>query len=412
MKVRFDEEKALAVFRALEKPYVERTGIFSEFVLPQDRFKWETANEFFFLSLFERGGMISGDTIKFLWQLKQDVPELYDPKAVATKWSPDSIEGAFKAVAPKILNGEGTGESGAGSLGYKLKEHTQAWYRNSAILHKYWGNDIRNVFRYGVTEFEEAFRRVDYYQNPAGFNGMRRKIFSLLVIWLQEKNLIPQFPGPIPVDFHAMRVLWITDILKLNGLAAPFVPRAGLHTPHLKGKLTVRVSEKFMDRIAMWSQKFLYRHGMDHKVINPALWLLSRDMCAELFQNTTYSDISSLAEKKHESFRKAKEFKALEAELETREKGTRMRQFRRKKLIMKFVEAEKLRKNPQMWPAGYKDPCSHCPLEKWCGWSIPAAPYYTWGILVKTGPRVSYPVRYLPDMACPSAYRPQKRKRK
>jgi len=403
MKLKFDEERALAIFKALEKPYKERTGIYSDFTLPQDRFvpevgKREYANWLFFLSLFERGGIVSGDTMKFLWQLHQDLPELYDPKIVATYWTPHKIEGAFMAVAPKILNGNGTGEVGAGSLSYKLKEHTASWHRNAVTLHKHWGDDIRNVF-WGVTEFEESFRRVDYHNNPAGFSGVRRKIFSLFVIWLQEKNLIPLFPGPIPIDFHAMRVLWETEILQLNDFARPFEPKEGKHSPALAGKMAIRVSEKFMDTIAKWSQKFLLKHGMNHLVINPALWLLSRDLCAEQFQNITFAQKleSSQMPDSEESKQKA---------------GSRTRRFRKAKEAMRFTEAEDLRQNHALWSVGYKDPCGHCPIEKWCNWSIPAAPYYTWGILVRSGPRVPYHSPLIPGMVFPSSYQSRKRSRK
>ncbi len=403
MKLKFDEERALAVFQALEKPYVDESGIYKTATLPQNRFQPEVgareyANWLFFLSLFERGGIVSGDTMKFLWQLHQDLPELYEPQIVSTSWTPQKIEDAFKTVAPKILNGNGTGEVGAGSLSYKLSEHTAAWYRNAVTLHKHWGGDIRNVF-WGVTEFEESFRRVDYHNNPAGFNGMRRKIFSLLVIWLQEKNFIPLFPGPIPVDFHAMRVLWETDILRLNGFAKPFEPKEGKHSPALAGKISMRVSEKFMDTIAKWSQKFLLKHKMSHMVINPALWLLSRDLCAEQFQNITF------AQKTENSQVPSSE----DTKLKT---GSRMRHFRKAKETMRFTEAEDLRQNHALWSAGYKDPCGHCPIEKWCSWSIPAAPYYTWGILVRSGPRIPYHSPLIPGMVCPSSYQSRKRSRK
>ncbi len=405
MKVRVNEERALAVFKALENQYVnkEKGGVFQTSTLPQDRFvpqvsEREYSNWHFFLSLFERGGIVSGDTMKFLWQLHQDLPELYDPQAVAIKWTPAKIEDAFMAVAPKILKNNGTGEIGAGSLSYKLDEHTATWHRNATTLHKHWGGDVRNVF-WGVTEFEEAFRRVDYRQNKAGFKGMRRKIFSLLTIWLQEKNLIPLFPGPIPVDFHAMRVLWETDILRLNDLAKPFEPKEGQHSPALAGKTTVRVSEKFMDTIAKWSQKFLAKHEMSHLVINPALWLLSRDFCAELFQNTTFA-------------RKSESARIPGRKTAGPMTAGRMRHFRRTKLLMRFTEAEDLRKNPSLWPKGYKDPCSHCPVEQWCSWAIPAAPYYTWGILVRSGPRVPYHTQQIPGIVASSSYKSRKRNRK
>lgn len=353
MKIRFDEKRAREVFAVLEKDWKNKERIFNGIILPQDRYsapngKKEYANWLFYCAFLMRGAVNSDDPFKWLFALREKYPDLFNPDSVVKNWSPEKIQKAFKEITPEVLNGNGVGKNGAGALGFKIVEYTKTWYENSVVLNHWWGSDIRNVF-WGVAEFEEVFRRVDYYRTEAGFKGMRRKIFSLLTIWLQEKNIIPIFSTPIPIDFHAMRILWQTDILLLNGFAKPFKAKEN-YSQQLDGKQSFRISEKFVDMVAKWSQKFMVTNGFSHLAINPAVWILSRSLCADHLQASS------------------------------RANGE------------KFIESEKLAENGIAWPKKYKDPCSYCSVEKWCKWVIPANPYYRFGILIKIGKRIHYPV--------------------
>lgn len=349
-KIKFNAERAEKVFFILDAGWRKRSGIFRNAILPQDR--WPApedpkkhANWLFYAALPMRGGLVSEDPFKWVFALKEKFPELFEPEAVVKQWTPEKIQNAFIEVSAEILNGNGVGETGAGALSYKAGEHSKAWFDNSSVLVKYWGGDLRNVF-WGVADFEEVFRRIDYHKNLAGFKGMRRKIFSLLVIWLQDRKLIPVFPTPIPVDFHALRGLWATEVLEIK---SDFSVN-GKHPSQLKGKKIIRVSEKFIDTVAKWSQTFIAESGFSHLNVNPAIWILSRTLCAGHFQNSSrrgefVADV--LARKKH-------------------------------------------------WPKTYKDPCVHCPLEKLCEWAIPSMPYYRWGLLMRIGKRVDFPIIHLP----------------
>lgn len=376
MEVKFNEEIALAVFKIVGDLWREKKGIFENIVLPQERYMpaiyndKDYANWLFYAALPMRGGLISEDPFKWLLALWEKFPEMFDPKIVSEKWSPDKIGEAFKVVTPAILNGNGTGEKGgAGALSYKMGEHSKAWYENSLSLHRYWGGDIRNVF-WGVTDFEEAFRRIDYYHTEVGFKGMRRKIFSLLVIWLQEKKFIPIFPTPIPIDFHALRVMIATDVIRFEEVAKPFVCKNPKHPLQLEGKLSLRIAERFIDAVAKWTQKFIWGNGLSHLDVNPAVWVLSRNLCAEHFQ--------SLARGGRKS----------------------------------FVESNDLSMNS--WPKTYKNPCGYCPIENYCKWIIPSAPYYQWGLLIRLGKRVAYPINQLPgiDWTRFIPYKPRKNSRR
>jgi len=346
-KVRFNESIAAEVFTVLDRYYREKKGVLISAGLPEDNYPPKEANLsekeivdfFFYTALTMRGGMVSDSPFKLLWSLREKNPGMFNPEIVIAHWSMEKIRKTFTET---------------GFL-YKNWEIPKCWYQNSVNLCQWWGGDVRNVFKYGVSEFEEAFRRIDYEKSKVGFYGMRRKIFSLLTIWLQEKGLIPIFPTPIPVDFHAMRILWATEIVDAGKLARPFTPKPQ-HPEQIRGKTAISINftgTGFPDQIAIWSQKFLQKIDISHMTINPILWILSRSLCAGQFQNITKDDAKT------------------------------------------YVETDDLQKNSNLWPKNYQDPCHVCPIEKWCKWSIPAAPYYRWGLLLKIGKRVSYPQKYL-----------------
>jgi hypothetical protein len=356
-KITFDEKKALSIFQILDKMWREKLGIFQDVVLPQDLWipeNWEQlsqkdkANFFLYASLLQRGGLFGEDSFKWLCVLHKKFPGLFSPETIVRdKITSDHIENCFVEITPEILNGNGVGKLGAGSLSYKIKEHAKCWHDNSVILNQWWGGNLLNVY-WGVSEFEEAFRRIDYKRTKVGLTGMRRKIFSLLTIWLQEKNLIPIFPTPIPVDFHAMRILWQTDAINMRGWAKKFEATKDKYPKELTGEASVYIREEIPDQIALWSQKFLWKNQLSHMIINPALWVLSRMLCAEHLQTSSLKD------------------------------------------GREFFTVQKLETHPHLWSKNRQNPCEFCPIESFCKWCIPSSPYYKIGWLVRIK-RVNHP---------------------
>ena len=340
-KVTFNEKRALKIFSILDNLWINKAEVFKDIVLPQDIFPMpkgerEMANYLFFCALAMRGGVISEDPFRWFYEILQSYPELYDPKTVATEWNPDKIAGAISEMTKIILNGNGTGEKEAGVMGYKLDQHSKNWFNNAKVLHERWGGDLRNAY-WGAPDFEEVFRRIDNRSNIYGFGGMRRKIFSLLTIWLQEKNLIPIFPTPLPIDFHCLRILWATKSIDIKTNTPPATQK---HYPRYTKHPSIRVSEAFVDTVAMWSQKFLAEVGISHMHINPAVWIWSRDLCALHLQNNS---------------RKNGEFLFDE------------------RAIGNVSHKQRLY---------YEEPCKKCALEKYCTGAVPSAPYYHDGVLM------------------------------
>lgn len=343
----FDEQKAGKVFQVLSNYYKNKEGLYGIVVLPQDARPLlsnepkDIANWFFFIAHFMRGGVINDTQFDFFWCLFEEFPQFFNPAEIYDKWPPSQIyERALKFVASKInINGKGL----AGVLGFKAEEHLRHLHHNAGIVKYCWGNNALNIFE-GVKDFEQAFARIDYQKCRAGFLGIRRKIFALLTIWLQEAGVISFFPAPIPVDFHAMRIFLQTGIISNDQWV---VGKSERH-PFLTGKYGRRITEPFVDEIALWTQRFMFQQGFSHLVINPACWILSRELCAGHFQTRPVS-----------------------------------------KDYDEYVNPAELKKNPNLWPKRYKNPCAFCPIEQFCEGIVPSKPYYKWGLLVKLT-RVSY----------------------
>lgn len=160
----------------------------------------------FFNVLFERGGRVSGNSIAILRRLWGETPELFDPKTVAEKWSVDGVRDALVFAARGISDNNGNGVKNAGVLSVNLQSHAECWYENAVRLYKYWNGDARNLF-WGASNFEEAFKNINYKRNKTGgMLGMRRKISSLFAIWLQEKNVIPRVSSAFADRFSRLEI--------------------------------------------------------------------------------------------------------------------------------------------------------------------------------------------------------------
>lgn len=214
VELRFDEVRAEQAFRLLSDLWKERHKIgtaghrqFGDIVLPQDIYPRPAdpvlhAIWLYIAAIFMRGGVVSEDPFAPLHRIFVRFPWMFDPASFGSdadfpKQESDVLQ-AFDAI--EMHN-------------YKRDEHAKAWVHNMRLLADHWRGNPLLMFR-GVKDFEQAFTRINFNRKtPArrgpGILGMRRKIFSLLVIWLQEAGLVKMFPCPIPVDFHCGRsALW------------------------------------------------------------------------------------------------------------------------------------------------------------------------------------------------------------
>jgi hypothetical protein len=326
-----DEPRTLDVSLRLVHDWRNKVGVFRDVTLPQERHvpvgvaPEVLARYYVAVAPTQRGGQISEDPLKCINSLFQTEPDLFVPALVAKNWNGESIT---KRMQLELSTRLGKKEV----TGFNVSQFGESWAHNFAALHRYWGDDVRNFF-WGITSFQEAYDRIkDGRRRPVGMIGMRMKIFTLLVIWLQEAGLIAEFPIPIPVDFHAMRVLWATGCIQFLNIRK-FTDRTDF-PEQLWGQPWVAVTEGLTDEIALWMLEFMTKHGISARELNPAIWVLSREFCSRQLQSQSKAE------------------------------------------AQEYVLPEELITNPMRWPSGYRDPCVYCPVASHCSGVIPSAPYY------------------------------------
>lgn len=373
MEIKFNDEQALRVFRILNDLWVnqEKGGLFKGVILPQDlpgvvpQDPQKLIYFLFYAAPSMRGGIISEVPFRLLNDVQQRHPGILDPYEICRKWSQKRIQRELEKSARRMLLDKASRtetlllfpelnakkKNGKKKKTFKIDDWSQAWKANSHLLIDYFQGDPLKIYE-GATSFEEVFARIDTknkHNGKIGLVGIRRKIFSLLTIWYQEKNFIPQFPCPIPVDFQADRVLWQTESITIID---PYLPTwKSVYPKEMKGLPSFRIKESFVNEVAWWSEKILKENNISHLHINPAIWVLGRDLCGNSFQN-------SASERKSDN--------------------------------MRLVDSARLKTDPTLWPARYQNPCFICPLEKLCTGSVSWGPHYRWGILTRAK-RVPYP---------------------
>lgn len=375
-RLQYNEKRAIVVLSELEQRMKHRHGVFNKIVLPQDLYPIpkntkHAAHWLTFLALPQRGPLRAEELSHALYRLYRINPRLFDPLFVVSEFSEISLKKLFEDCALK----------------YKAGELAQHWMTNSRVIVKKWGGDIRNAYQ-GVEDFEEFYSKIDYDQQPdsEGIHGVRRKIASLLTIFLQEKGLIPNFATPTPIDFHAMRIFIGTGIISPNFKA--FVPKKHqVRQRFLVGLPTIRTSERDIEELHVQILGTVKREGLDHRLINPALWTLGRELCGRHFQT-----------------RSTRVKEGLDPQLAKKRRHTPNRLVEASSLTpdplwiddeFELITPEELAEKTTAWPKGYKDYCQHCPIENHCETVVPSGTYYDDGLLIKL-PRIPYPGSRIP----------------
>jgi hypothetical protein len=80
--------------------------------------------------------------------------------------------------------------------------------------------------------------------------------------------------------YYCKPILLQTEIIKPTGMQAL---GTNWRYPFLAGRQGMRVKDSLVDCIAIWTQNFLAKTEISHRVINPALWILGRELCAGHF---------------------------------------------------------------------------------------------------------------------------------
>lgn len=195
---------------------------------------------------YMRGGTDSGFAVSALGKLYDNRPELFLPETILAV-SQDEIA--------KELNGVG--------LGFQYTAAKQ-WHQNSNLLLEKYDGDPRNIFN-GVDNYDELVDRVkNKGGNRGGFLGFREKMTSMAAYYLMEAGLVEEFPFPVPVDIHVMRV----------SIANQFVtfPAAELPSNVLSEKLLQILRDLYLD--------YSVERNINAVDLSNMVWLLSDALCS------------------------------------------------------------------------------------------------------------------------------------
>jgi hypothetical protein len=337
----FDENRAQPFFTTLAEAWRTRSGIYAYLIPPQQAFmpecfrgkELEMACYFFFQALTMRGGINSDDAFNINRGLAYHHPEFFDPQYVSKISAETLIEG-FKAAASELqLVTEAETSTKAGTLSYKLNEHAQHWIHNAKILCEYFHGDPRDLYGDARDSFEPAYKRL----RPM-IKGMQRKIFALLTMWLQEFNLIHEFPLPIVVDFHCLRLLFQHEIISTETIILDEGDTEDVHRKRPKelwGLTAVKSRPSLVTTVMKWSETFLQQCGLASYDVSHALWFLSRELCKNYLGNKSFTKKSD-------------------------DGDTRGR------TLTNRLYSDRDLENAGTWPLGYRDSCQFCPVEATC----------------------------------------------
>lgn len=248
--------RLLAVRAQHAYPYNKKSALPQSFIptritedpLVHSRFLFGTCH-------YMRGTIKSDYAVKKLVELHYTTPHLFDPHE-ASRMEPTVVRGHLH-----------------GMIAYQSEQISFSWIENSRRLVKHWRGDPRTIF-VGLNNPDALYLRVTNKvidgDKPAtkdsphwGFLGFQKKMASMLAYFLMDAKLVPDSVVSPPVDFHLLRVMLATGIIKTN-LEVDTKLRYEHLTPY-----GISVLEQYC-RV----------HAVKMVNLADALWLLSGVLCA------------------------------------------------------------------------------------------------------------------------------------
>lgn len=334
---------------------------------------------------YMRGGIDSLVAFRRLTLIYERKKYLYDPEWFLANVDPAIVDGTIPygpELIAKLMDGavykELSKELGAHGLGFSLKENTRFWILNAVKLAKFWGSDPLNLFA-GVGVYDDlvaniANKKQFLLTNKQGFLGFQEKMVSMIAYFLASTNLVDLAKIPVPVDFHVLRMMISTEIIK----------------PAWKVKMGEDIFSPALLAVARdVSFTYCVRRGIEMIELCDALWLYSRAMCSWHPDTRSRTPQKSKKRKAQQMLRTDERRKKLEesiagdrppdeikvsADLET---AANMRIGRDAKIIHLKADWGNLSHVER-----YDRACSLCAVEHLCTKVVPAAPYYSGGIVV------------------------------
>lgn len=265
MKAFIDYEQGEVVFGGLLRAYKRKVFPYDVVDLPQDlipdAIKHDPLTHACFLfgvCHYMRGGIKSSLAVRQLVKLWEYDPRFFQP------WYAETLN---SAVFRNILEG---------FIMYKADEVSKAWPENSARLVKFWDGDPRNIFDevknnpsilYRLVTNKKARGKKPKEEKGWGFICFQEKMASMLTYFLLDAGLIERITIVPPVDFHLLRLMIATGVLK--------VAEGGSRYEHM-APLGIKVLQEYCDK-----------YDIDTVTSGNTLWPLSEGLCSKTPGNET-----------------------------------------------------------------------------------------------------------------------------
>lgn len=335
LEMEVHKEHAFAIIDTLMKAYKNNEFPYSLDTtrVPQDfrhmpktleRGTVDHAMFFFNVCYYMRGGNKSNDAVISMSRLYDLYPELFDPNYMKD-FDP-------QALIP-LLSSVGLGMH---------KSAPFHWVENSQRLVNQYGGDPRRIFDDVAEDASPFDLSVDRIANQKGkgFMGFQKKMTSMLIYYLMEQKLIDEFPFPLPVDVHVMRLSIANEMLTF--------PNAPYGTNLFTGETTDALRELYYS--------YVMERGADSLEVSNAVWMLSESICGKTPGNVTFEP-----------------------------HGRDNRKGRATYLVPQIVDPYNRRQRE-----AYADSCNECPVNDTCNFNIPGKPYNVGGSLIIRSKRVRF----------------------
>ncbi|MEN9852633.1 MAG: hypothetical protein RI996_576 [Candidatus Parcubacteria bacterium] len=332
-----DHKQARKVFDALRSAFVSRSYPYNEAVTPQqivgnslEKYdKLQQARFWFYACMYMRGPIDSNFAVATLLKIfeNQEGLGIFDPDNPDSQ-NPDVIDEVMTKHKFTRL----------------LSDVKKFWSFSSVQLAQLYAGDPRKIYE-GVTTFEEIEARCRY--NPktkSGFMGFQKKMTSMVTYFLRDLRLIGLKDFPPPVDFHLMRIMVLTGVVKLS----PNDPRTFRYeTSSVLGYEAVT--------------QYLSDTGCCPIELGDCLWLLSGNLCNRSPKN-----------------REMKSFGTFDVDLIDSAATSK-----KKRLAAQpgLFEPDALPLHVGNETRNMRETCHKCPAFLFCKGGMPAVEYYAYGKL-------------------------------
>lgn len=344
-------------------------------------FEWgsrEHALYLFFLCIYMKGGITSSAAIDGLTKFYNSCPEAFFPENLLN-FEEYELEWAMEWLGRELQKH---------GLGVNVEESKLTWIFNSYKLAFYWDSDPRKIFAESDARAEEAWgsyeaakknyestgeilmrkdslSHAEFTRTPNGFYGFRHKMVSMIIYFYVHAGIIKSVPYPPPVDFHVLRVLLSTGVLKMRK-----------NRRRQWGTRRWNYRERFLPAAREVTLRYIVKMKADPQRFAEALWLLSRNWCRHHPGNKSSVEKSNKARRRHITD------------------------------LPPVWSEEATRRHDQM--------CGRCPVAALCEWNVPSSYYYVKGAMVLRWHRQLPPQLKLIDVPVTSIskssqFRPQKK---